>query len=58
MSRRLLALYTSIIKRIYKEMLIFEYILKDNKHNKKNLFRSEYYNRIKLYSGKRVYKPP
>ena len=38
------------------------YFLKDNKHNKKNLFKSEYYisyiNRIKLYSGKRVYKPP
>ncbi len=62
MLKRLLLLYTDRIKRIYKKILIFEYILKENKYNKKNLFKFKYkiiYNNIlTMYDGKRVNKPP
>ncbi len=62
MLKRLLLLYTDRIKRIYKKILIFEYILKENKYNKKNLFKFKYkiiYNNILImYDGKRVKKPP
>lgn len=61
MFKRSLLLYNNIIRKIYKKILAFEYILRYNKYNKKNLFKFIYciiYIKNKVYDSMRVNKPP
>lgn len=62
MLRCLLLSYIDRIKRIYEKILVFKYILKENKYNKKNLFKYKYniiyINQDQMYDSMRVNKPP